>query len=61
MGMIETMKGIFSFISCPLFGKLSDEVGRKYCLLATVVGTTFPVCVMAFSSNMWLFAGILFT
>lgn len=31
-------------------------MGRKYCLLFTVIGTTFPVCLMAFNSNMILYA-----
>jgi hypothetical protein len=35
---METAKGILAFISCPLFGRLSDQVGRKYCLLFTVIG-----------------------
>ena len=59
VGFIETCKGILSFISCPFFGKLSDEIGRKRCLLITVVGTTFPVCMMAFTDNMWIFAVLL--
>ena len=59
VGLIETGKGILSFLACPFFGKLSDEIGRKRCLLFTVVGTTFPVCVMAFTDNMWLFAFLL--
>lgn len=59
VGLIETGKGILSFLACPFFGKLSDEIGRKRCLLFTVVGTTFPVCAMAFTENMWVFAGLL--
>jgi DHA1 family tetracycline resistance protein-like MFS transporter len=56
LGLMETAKGILAFISCPLFGRLSDQVGRKYCLLFTVVGTTLPVCALAFTSNMYIFA-----
>lgn len=55
VGVMETIKGLLAFFACPLFGKLSDTVGRKYCLLITVVGTTFPVCVLAFTSNMYLY------
>jgi len=58
VGVIETLKGVLSFISCPFFGKLSDEIGRKRCLLFTVVGTTFPVCALAFTENMWVFAAL---
>lgn len=56
VGFVETCKGVLSFIACPFFGKLSDEIGRRRCLLATVIGTTFPVVVMVFTRNMWLFS-----
>ena len=59
VGLIETFKGVLSFISCPFFGKLSDEIGRKRCLLLTVIGTTFPVCALAFTDNMTIFAILL--
>jgi MFS transporter, DHA1 family, tetracycline resistance protein len=57
VGVIETVKGLLAFFACPLFGKISDKIGRKYCLLITVTGTTFPICVMAFTSNMWVYVG----
>ena len=56
VGLIETCKGVLAFVACPVFGRLSDRVGRKYCLLVTVVGTTLPVCLMAFTNNMVLYA-----
>lgn len=56
IGIIETIKGVLAFVACPLFGKLSDKIGRKYCLLVTVVGTTLPVVVMGFTDNMYVFA-----
>jgi DHA1 family tetracycline resistance protein-like MFS transporter len=55
VGVVETIKGFLAFVACPTFGKLSDVVGRKVCLLMTVVGTTLPVCLMAISVNMWVF------
>lgn len=45
-----------AFLSCPIFGRLSDRVGRKYCLLVTVIGTTLPVCIMAFTDNIIVYA-----
>jgi DHA1 family tetracycline resistance protein-like MFS transporter len=54
-GVMETIKGILAFASCPLFGRLSDQVGRKYCLMVTVFGTTLPVCLLAFTSNIYVF------
>ena len=56
VGFVETCKGVLSFIACPFFGKLSDEIGRKRCLIATVIGTTLPVVIMVFTRNMWVFS-----
>ena len=50
MGFAEFVRGILAFISCPLFGKLSDIVGRRLCLLVTVAGTCAPVCSLALIS-----------
>jgi len=47
MGFAECIRGLLAFISCPLFGKLSDVIGRKICLLVTVAGTCAPVCMLA--------------
>jgi MFS transporter, DHA1 family, tetracycline resistance protein len=58
VGIVETIKGLLAFIACPLFGKISDKIGRKYCLLASVIGTTFPLIVMVFTKNMWIYAGL---
>ena len=55
VGIIETAKGCLAFLSCPIFGRLSDRIGRKYCLLVTVIGTTLPVCMMAFTDNMIIY------
>ena len=52
IGVVETVKGVLAFVSCPLFGMLSDKVGRKVCLLVTVAGTTAPVCLLAFTLNL---------
>ena len=56
VGIMETIKGILAFLSCPAFGRLSDRIGRKYCLLVTVTGTTLPICILAFTSNMYIYA-----
>jgi len=56
IGVVETVKGVLAFIACPLVGKVSDKVGRKACLLVTVIGTTFPVCILAFTLDMRVYA-----
>ena len=50
MGVAECIRGLLAFVSCPLFGKLSDVIGRKPCLLITVLGTCAPVCSLALLS-----------
>jgi DHA1 family tetracycline resistance protein-like MFS transporter len=55
IGIIETLKGLFAFVSCPLIGKISDEYGRKYFLLITMIGTTFPICFLAWNNDVWIY------
>ena len=43
-------------MTCPLIGRISDKVGRKVCLLVTVAGTTAPVCILAFTFDMRVYA-----
>lgn len=33
MGIADCVRGLLAFIACPLFGKISDVIGRKVCLL----------------------------
>ena len=46
VGVVEAIRGAFAFIACPLFGKLSDRVGRKFCLLASVIGVDINDCIL---------------
>jgi MFS family permease len=48
MGFADFIRGSLAFVACPLFGKISDIVGRRWCLLVTVFGTCAPVCSLAF-------------
>lgn len=56
VGLVETLKGLLAFVACPVFGKLSDIIGRKYCILVTVIGSTMPVCLMAFNTDMYVYS-----
>jgi len=47
MGCAECVRGLLAFVACPMFGKISDVVGRKACLFVTVLGTCSPVCSLA--------------
>jgi DHA1 family tetracycline resistance protein-like MFS transporter len=61
MGCAECVKGLLAFLACPLFGKISDVVGRKACLFLTVLGTCAPVCSLAIMNSydnqqrIWIF------
>ena len=50
MGVVDCIRGLLAFLASPLFGKVSDVLGRKFCLLVTVMGTCAPVCSLAFFS-----------
>jgi MFS transporter, DHA1 family, tetracycline resistance protein len=54
VGILETVKGLLAFLACPLLGRISDKIGRKYCLLASVAGS------LIFTSNSSLSQGRLF-
>jgi len=47
LGMAECIRGCLAFFACPLFGQISDHLGRKPCLFVTVLGTCAPVCSLA--------------
>lgn len=53
MGMAECIRGFLAFISCPIFGKVSDLIGRRLCLFITVAGTCAPVCSLALMFGTW--------
>ena len=59
MGVAETVKGALAFGACPLFGRVSDVLGRCNCLLVTVIGTTLPCWILAFTDDLWVYAAAL--
>jgi len=54
MGLAECVRGFLAFLASPLFGKISDKVGRRICLLVTVAGTCAPVCSLALMTNIFI-------
>ena len=55
IGLVEMVKGFLAFFACPLFGRISDNIGRKYCLLISVAGTCLPITLLFLTGNMLLF------
>ncbi len=54
ISMVSSVNGLFSFISAPIWGKLSDRLGRKPMLLLAQVGTIAGFIVLGFSKNLWM-------
>lgn len=48
LGSADCVRGLLAFYACPIFGKLSDILGRRLCLFVTVLGSCAPVCSLAF-------------
>jgi MFS transporter, DHA1 family, tetracycline resistance protein len=48
LGAADCLRGLLAFFACPIFGKLSDVLGRRLCLFVTVLGSCAPVCSLAF-------------
>lgn len=48
MGCADAVRGLLAFVASPLFGKISDQIGRRVCLFVTVLGTCAPICSLAF-------------
>ena len=52
--LVLSTNALFSFISGPILGKLSDKYGRKPLLLISQFGTLAGFLVLAFSTKLWM-------
>ena len=63
-GSADGARGLLAFLTTPAVGALSDELGRKWLFLVTVVGSSSPIIVLAFSSRLdahlcvWALSGL---
>jgi len=57
MGLLMAIYSIMQFIFAPLWGRLSDRVGRKPVLLIGVAGYAISFAVMAFAPNLAMLIG----
>jgi MFS family permease len=56
-GLLTAAYAAAQFVFAPLWGRLSDRVGRRPVLLATVAGTSLALFGLAFAPSLaWLFA-----
>lgn len=54
-GLVSSLFSLFQFVFAPIWGGLSDRIGRRPVLLWTVAGTTLGYLVWVFSGSFWLF------
>ncbi len=58
LGFLLTSYSLMQFICAPLWGKLSDRMGRKWVMLVTITGGCFALLLLGNAHALWmLFAG----
>jgi DHA1 family multidrug resistance protein-like MFS transporter len=54
MGMLMTIFSAMQFIFSPIWGSLSDRIGRKPVLIIGALGNALSMALMAFATNYWI-------
>jgi MFS family permease len=54
-GILSSLYALLQFVCAPLWGALSDRIGRRPVLLWTVAGTALSYVIWALSGSFWLF------
>ncbi|WP_457556761.1 MFS transporter [Candidatus Harpocratesius sp.] len=54
VSIIASLNGLFSFLSAPIWGKLSDKYGRKPLLQLSQIGTIFGFILLAFANSYYM-------
>jgi DHA1 family multidrug resistance protein-like MFS transporter len=54
MGMLMTIFSAMQFIFSPLWGSLSDRIGRKPVLIIGALGNALSMTLMGFATNYWI-------
>jgi multidrug resistance protein len=58
LGLLVACYAAMQFIFAPLWGRLSDRIGRRPVLLATIAGTSAALLMVGLAPSLaWLFAG----
>jgi MFS family permease len=56
-GLIQSSYAVAQFVGAPLWGRLSDRIGRRPVLLFTIAGTALAMLATGLASSLaWLFA-----
>lgn len=53
VGIIGATYALFSFISAPYLGRLSDRFGRRNILFVSIIGSAIGWIITAFAPNVW--------
>ncbi len=54
IGVLLAIYSAMQFVCSPILGKLSDRVGRRPVLLASILGTSVGFLIMGFAQTLWL-------
>lgn len=58
IGLLLAIYSAMTFLFSPLFGRISDRVGRRPVLLVSIIGTSIGFLTMGLANTLWLlFAG----
>lgn len=58
LGWLMTSYSLMQFVVAPLWGRLSDRVGRRPVLVGSILGTALSMTLLGFAPNLlWLFVG----
>jgi DHA1 family tetracycline resistance protein-like MFS transporter len=61
LGWLMTSYSLMQFLIAPLWGSLSDKIGRRPVLLVSILGTCLSMTFLGFAQSLvWLFAGRIF-
>ncbi len=53
-GVLGSLYSVLQFVAAPLWGSLSDRIGRRPTLLVTLAGTTLSYVVWFFAGSFWI-------
>ena len=54
LGLLMSVYSLMQFIFSPMWGRISDRIGRKPVLIIGVIGLSLSFFLMAFSSQLWM-------
>jgi DHA1 family tetracycline resistance protein-like MFS transporter len=61
LGWLMTSYSLMQFLIAPVWGRISDQIGRRPVLLVSILGTCLSMTFLGFAQSLvWLFAGRIF-